>query len=214
MARFVVSVAIVLGLIAPAVAQQTVKVGVIAPFSGSLAVYGQQYQRGLELYLGEIGNSAGKTKIELVYRDEGAGPERVKQIAQKLIVRKPVKLLGGLTFTPGALAIAPPITESRTPTLIFNAGTGSITRRSPCFARTSQTAWQGAYTIGDWSGRNGIKSVYILAADYAPGHDSKNTFETSYAKTRSAISYRTGTFGGSDASEISSAILPSKSRES
>jgi branched-chain amino acid transport system substrate-binding protein len=187
MTRFIVSVTIALGLIAPAVAQQTVKVGVIAPFSRSLVVYGQQYQPGLELYLSEIGNSAGKTKIELVYRDEGAEPERVKHLAEELIVRERVKLLGGLTFTPGALAIAPLSTERRTPTLILNAGTGSITRRSPCFARTSQTVRQGAYTTGDWSGRNGIKSVYILPAEYAPGHDSKDAFETSYDETSGCI---------------------------
>lgn len=187
MLRLIISVALVLGLIARAVAQDTLKVGVIAPFSGPFAVYGQQYQHGLELYLAEIGNTVGKTKIEIVYRNEGTGPERVKQLAQELIVREQVEVPGGLTFAPGALAIAPLITESRTPTLIFNAGTGSITRRSPYFARTSQTAWQGAYTVGQWAGQNGIKSVYVLVADCAPGDDSRDAFKAAYAKSGGSI---------------------------
>jgi branched-chain amino acid transport system substrate-binding protein len=40
MLRFIVTVAFAIGLVAPAVAQDTVKVGVIAPFRGLLAFYG------------------------------------------------------------------------------------------------------------------------------------------------------------------------------
>ena len=165
-----------------AIAQDVVKVGIVAPFSGQFAVYGQQFQRGAELYLEEIGGRAGNTKIELIFRDESGGPERVRQITQELIVRDGAQILGGYVFTPSALAIAPLITQSKMPTVIFNAATGMITRRSPYFARVSHTQWAGAGTIAEWAAKNGVKDAYVAVSDYAPGHDARDGFKTVFTK--------------------------------
>lgn len=163
-------------------AQDVVKVGIVAPFSGQFAVYGQQFQRGAELYLESIGGRAGSQRIELVLRDESGGPERVRQVTQELIVRDGVQMLGGYVFTPSALAIAELVTKARMPTVIFNAATGMITRRSPYFARVSHTQWAGAGTIAEWAARNGVKSAYVAVSDYAPGHDARDAFKAIFAK--------------------------------
>ena len=76
MRRPLAVLAIVLALAGTARAQETAKIGIIAPFSGPFAVYGQHFQRGAELYLEQIGSKAGATRIELLYRDESGGPER------------------------------------------------------------------------------------------------------------------------------------------
>ncbi|MSQ71351.1 MAG: ABC transporter substrate-binding protein, partial [Betaproteobacteria bacterium] len=174
----------ILALLGPAVAaaQDVVKVGIVAPFSGPFAVYGQQFQRGAELYLEEIGGRAGNTKIELILRDESGGPERVRQITQELIVRDGAQILGGYVFTPSALAIAPLVTQSKMPTVIFNAATGMVTRRSPYFARVSMSSWQGSYTIAEWAARNGVKEAFVAVSDYAPGHDSRDGFKAAFVK--------------------------------
>ncbi len=163
-------------------AQQTVKIGIVAPFSGQFAAYGEQMKRGVELYLEEIGGRAGNTKIEVIYRDESGGPERVRQVTQEMIVNDGVQALGGYVFTPSALAIAPVITQSKTPTVIFNAATGMITRRSPYFARVSHTQWSGAATIAEWAAKNGVKDAYVAVSDYAPGHDARDAFKSVFAK--------------------------------
>jgi branched-chain amino acid transport system substrate-binding protein len=165
-----------------AAAQDVVKVGIVAPFSGPNAVYGEQFKRGVELYLDEIGQKAGNSRIEVIYRDESGGPERVRQVTQELIVRDGVQILGGYVFTPSALAIAPVITQSKTPTVIFNAATGMITRRSPYFARVSHTQWSGATTMAEWAAKNGVKEAYIAVSDYAPGHDAREGFKTVFTK--------------------------------
>jgi branched-chain amino acid transport system substrate-binding protein len=144
-----------------ALAQEVVKVGMVAPFSGQFAVYGQQFQRGVELYLEQIGGKAGNARIEMIYRDESGGPERVRQITQE---------------------IAPLVTQSKMPTVIFNAATGMITRRSPYFARVSHTQWAGAATIAEWAAKNGVKGAYVAVSDYAPGHDAREAFKTIFAK--------------------------------
>jgi branched-chain amino acid transport system substrate-binding protein len=171
----------------PALAQETVKVGIVAPFSGPFAVYGQQFQRGYELYLEQIGNKAGNVRIEVITRDESGGPERVRQATQELIVREGAQILGGYVFTPDALAVAPLITQSKIPTVIFNAATGVITRRSPYFVRVSHTQWAGAGTIAEWAVKNGVKDAFVAVADYAPGHDARDAFKQIFTKAGGKI---------------------------
>lgn len=172
---------------APVIAQQGAKIGIVAPFSGPFEIYGQSFKRGAELMMEEVDGKAGNVPIELIFRDEAGGPEKTKQLTQELIVRDKVKMLGGFVFTPSALTVAPLITESKTPTILFNAATGVITRRSAYFARTSHTQWQGAYTIGLWAAKQKIKTAAILVADYAPGQDARDGFKAAFAKDGGTI---------------------------
>lgn len=163
-------------------AQPVVKVGMVAPFSGPFAAYGQQFQRGAELALEETDGMAGKLKVELVTRDEAGGPEKVKQVTQELIVRDKVSLLMGYQLTPDAAAVAPLATQAKMPTVILNAATASLTRRSPYFVRMSFTEWQNGAAIAGWATRNGIRKAYLAVADYAPGHDSREAFKHFFTK--------------------------------
>jgi len=163
-------------------AADTVKIGHIAPFSGPFSEYGQEFRRGIDLYLEKIGGKVDGHDIQVIDRDEAGGAERAKQVAQELIIQDEVKFLAGLQLTPDALALAPIITKAKTPTVILNAATGVITRRSPYFVRFSFTQYQGAATMGDWAARNGIKSAYIAVTDYAPGIDSLEAFKTTFTK--------------------------------
>ncbi len=175
-------VAALVALAHPAAAQDSAKIGILGPFSGPFTLYGQMFQRGAELYLDEVAGKPGVPKIELLFRDEGAGPERVKQLTQELVVRDKVKMLAGLVFTPSALAVVPLVNEAKTPLVLFNAATGSITRRSPYIVRTSHTQWQGATAIAEWATRNGIKTAQVIVADYAPGHDIRDGFKAAFEK--------------------------------
>src|ERR1700722_2782976 len=45
-------------------AQETIKIGVIAPNSGPYTIIGEEVRNGFSLYLAEIGNTAGGRKLE------------------------------------------------------------------------------------------------------------------------------------------------------
>lgn len=162
---------------------QPVKVGILGPFSGPVAVYGKEFQRGTELYLDQKGGKIEGTPIEIVRRDvPGVDPPRAKQLAQELIVQEKVQFIGGGVFSPNALAIAPVVTEGKVPFLVFNAATASIPCESPYIVRTSFSQWQGPYTIAEWAANNGFKSAYVAVADYAPGHDALAAYEEAFTK--------------------------------
>jgi branched-chain amino acid transport system substrate-binding protein len=119
-------------------------------------------------------------KIDLLVRDDnGANPERAKQVAQDLIVHDKVQLLTGVIFTPNALAMAPLTVEAKVPLIISNAGTSMITTRSPYIARLSFTLWQSSYPFGQWASKK-YKRAYTMVSDYAPGHDAEDAFSKGF----------------------------------
>src|SRR6185312_2093580 len=116
-------------------------------------------------------------KVELLTRDDtGPVPDKAKQLAQDLIVRDKVQLLTGVIFTPNAMAMAPVVTQAKVPFIISNAGTASITTKSPYIARVSFTMWQSSYPLGVWATKNGIKKAFTAVSDYGPGIDAEAAF--------------------------------------
>ena len=162
---------------------QTVKVGIIAPFSGPFAHYGTLFKAGAEAYLASQGGKLAGQNIELIYRDEGGpNPANTKPLAQELVVKDKVDYLGGIVFSPNAFAVAPVIQESKTPMVVFNAATSDITTKSDYCLRTSYTLWQVTVPIAQHAAKKGFKKVVTAVSDYAPGIDAENAFKAEFSK--------------------------------
>ena len=163
---------------------EVVKVGVIANFSGAFAIWGQQFKQAVEAYQSVNGKSVDGNEIQFVYRDNGgADPAKSRQHAEELILREKVKFLAGFDLTPNALAVAELITEAKVPTVIFNAATSIITRKSPYFVRTSMTLQQYIAPLPTWAATEGkIKTSYALVSDYAAGYDAEEIFIKNFEK--------------------------------
>src|SRR6476659_5429609 len=102
-------------------AQGTVKIGVIAEFSGPFADYGGQILAGMKTYLKQNGDVFGGKKIELITKDTtGAAPDVAKRLAQEVITRDNVDILAGFGRTPNAMAVATAATEAKKPMVIMN----------------------------------------------------------------------------------------------
>jgi branched-chain amino acid transport system substrate-binding protein len=159
-----------------------VKVGLIADFTGAFATWGSQFQRAIEAYQSVHGKTVkgpdGKEhEIQFVYRDAtSAGPDKAKQLAEELVLREKVKFLAGFDLSPHALAVAEIATESKTPVIIMNAGTASITRASPYYVRVSLAVPQYSAALAKWTYDNNIRKVYTIVADFATGLDMESYF--------------------------------------
>lgn len=168
-------------VVPPVLAQQVVKIGVIAEFSGPFADYGTQIVNGMKTYLKLHGETFGGRKVEIITRDTtGPAPEVAKRLAQELITRDNVDIIAGFGLTPNALAVAPISAEAKKPMVIMNAATSVITTRSPYIVRVSHTLPQDTQPIAQWASKNGIKRAYTLVSDYGPGIDSETQFVKSF----------------------------------
>lgn len=163
-------------------AAQPVRIGLVAPFSGVAADYGRQMEAGVRAWMRLHGDSVAGRPIELVVRDTtGPNPEIAKRLAQELVTREKVDFLAGFGFTPEALAAAPVATEAKVPMIVMNAASSAVTTRSPYIARLSMTLPQVSAPMATWAARNGIRRVYTLVADYAPGLDAEAAFRKAFA---------------------------------
>ncbi len=173
--------ALAAALFSTAVNAQDVKVGVIAPFSGSAAGFGKQIEAGMRAYLKLNGDTFAGRKIQLLIRDTGGpNPEVAKRLAQELVARDKVDFLAGFGYTPEALAAASVATEAKKPMIVMNAATSVITTRSPYIARFSMTLPQISAPMATWAWKNGIKRVYTLVTDFGPGIDSETSFKAAF----------------------------------
>lgn len=160
-----------------AVAQETVKIGLIVPMTGGQASTGKQIDNAIKLYMQQHGDTVAGKKIEVILKDDAALPDNTKRLAQELIVNDKVNVIAGFGVTPAAFAAAPLATQAKVLQIVMAAGTSIITERSPYITRTSFTLGQSSIIIGDWAVKNGIKKVATLTSDYAPGHDALKFFK-------------------------------------
>lgn len=164
-------------------AQDTIKVGVIAAFSGPFADYGKQMEGGIKAYMAQHGSTVAGKKIEIIVKDTtGPSPEIAKRLAQELVVRDKVDFLAGFGLTPEALAVAPVAEQARKPMIVMNAATSVITTKSNYIARFSMTLPQISAPMATWAVKNKIKKVVTLVADYGPGIDAEAAFKNELVK--------------------------------
>jgi branched-chain amino acid transport system substrate-binding protein len=168
-------------LAASSVFADTVKVGVIGPFSGPFALQGKNFKAGVDAFFALNGSKAGGHDIEMLYRDvEKPDPAKSKALAQELIVQEKVQYLAGFYFTPDALAVAPLLEQGNVPAVIFNAATSSIVQKSPYFVRTSFTLWQTSAPMAKAAYARGIRKVITAVSDYGPGADAETAFKKTF----------------------------------
>src|SRR5262250_1812631 len=145
-----------------AVAEETVKVGLILPMTGPFTTTGKQVEAGARFYMQQNGATVDGRKIELILRDDAGAADNSRRIAQELLVSDKVNILAGFGLTPIALAVAPLATETKTPMVVMAAATAIVTERSPYIMRTSFAQAQNVVVIADWAAKTGFKKAVTV----------------------------------------------------
>jgi len=177
--RIAASVALALSSAVHADGQDTVRVALVMPMTGSLAAAGQQVVAGARLYMAENGNSVAGKKIELIVKDDGSSFDVGRRLIQESIVNDRVDILGG-GLTGDLMAAAPVITQARKPTVIMLSSTSRAIDASRYFVRTSCTIAQSTLVVADWARQSGITRVVTLVSDFSPGHEAEASFKARF----------------------------------
>jgi branched-chain amino acid transport system substrate-binding protein len=164
-----------------ATAEDTVKIGLVMPMTGTVGAAGQETMAGVRLYMAQHGDSVAGKKIEILLRDDGSVPDVAKRLTQELVVNDHVAILGAGT-TPSAMSMAPLATEAKTPTVVMISGTSVVTERSPYYVRTSFTLGQQAGIVADWAIKNGHHKAVAVLSDWAPGAEAGKAFEQHFTQ--------------------------------
>ena len=162
---------------AGALAQDTIKIGVIGPFTGGSSSMGVSMRDGVRMAAKEINASGGilGKKIELVERDDEAKNERGVQIAQEFINKTKVDAAVGYINTGVALASQRFFQEAKIP-VMNNVATGSLVTKqfekepeNYVFRNAAADNIQAPMIVEEAVTRRGFKKVAILADSTAYG---------------------------------------------
>src|SRR5262249_30139656 len=161
-------------------AQQPIKIGLIMTYTGQFTEPANQMDNGIKLYMKQHGDTVAGRKIEIVRKDSAGAPDMAKRLGQELIVRDGVDILGGVVLTPEALTVADLSADAKKFMVVMNAAASIITTKSPYVTRSSLALAQNTDALGTWAGKNGVKRVYTMVSDYAPGHDAEAAFTRAF----------------------------------
>lgn len=163
-------------------AQQTVKIGLIEPYSGQFADAATQQDNAIKLFVKQNGDMVAGKKIEIIRKDVGGiNPPVAKRLAQELVTRDNVDILAGFVLTPNAMAAGDVSKAGKKFMVVMNAATSIVTTKSPYMARTSLTIPQLNTAFGKWAATKGrVKKAYTMVSDYGPGHDAERSFQAGF----------------------------------
>jgi len=164
----------------PALAQAPLKIGLLMPYTGPFTDASAQMDNGIKLYIRQHGDVVAGRKIELIRRDDAGSPDVAKRMARELVVNDNVDILAGFVITPEALAVADVSEQAKKLEVVMNAATAIITTKSPYIVRTSLTIPQLNEAFGAWVYKSGVRKVYTLVSDYAPGLDAEGAFQRGF----------------------------------
>jgi branched-chain amino acid transport system substrate-binding protein len=171
------------GFVQPASAEQkTVKIGYVSTFSGPTAVIGNDMRNAFELALDHLGRKIGGLPVEVIYEDDTQKPDVGVQKTQKLIESDHVDFIAGYIWSNVLLASLKPLTDSKTITVIANAGPSQVAGElcSPYVFSTSWNHDQTHETMGMYMNQKGLKKVFQIGPNYAAGKDMLQGMRNTY----------------------------------
>ena len=159
---------------APAMAQAPIKIGFISTFSGPQAAIGEDMRRSVELAKEHLGGKMGGRPFEIVYEDDQFKPDVGKQRSEKLVQQDKVNVVAGYIWSNVLLASLKTVTDEGDTILISsNAGPSQIAGEL-CNKNFFSTSWNNDQTpmaMGEYLQGKGVKSLYLMAGNYAAGKD-------------------------------------------
>ena len=169
--------------VSPALAQQkTVKIGFVSTFSGPVAAIGNDMRQSFELALDHHGRKLGGLPVEVIYEDDQVKPEVGVQKVQKLIESDKVDFIVGIIWSNVLLASLKPIIDSKTFTIITNAGASQLSGEM-CSPYVFSTSWNNDQTpqaIGLYMNQKNVKSAFLIGPNYAAGKDMLEGVEATF----------------------------------
>ncbi len=166
---------------APAKAEEF-KVGLLLPFSGVYAGLGAHIENGFKLGLEHFGDKLGDHTITMLRDDTEANPGATLAKAKKMVLADKADVLTGIVSSAVLGALRDFVHGSKTPLVVANAGNDQATgeRCSPYITRVSFSNGSITRVMGPWLAAQGAKTAYLMAPDYAAGHQMMDAFQASF----------------------------------
>ncbi len=175
------------GLLAatPAAAADKVKIGFITTITTPAGTIGKDMVDAVNLAIEQIGGSMAGLPVELIVEDDGFKPAIGKQKADKLVKQDNVDFVAGFIWSHVLLAAQKSVLDSGTFLISSNAGPSQLAGPL-CHQNFFSTSWQNDQTpmaMGEVLNQKGVKSLYVMAPNYAAGKNMVAGLERTFKGT-------------------------------
>ena len=162
---------------------KTIKVGFLLPYSGVYASLGNDIEAAAKLAFEQHEIKDGH-QLEFFREDTEVKPAVGLAKAKKLVLQDKVDVIIGLVSSGVLGAVAPFTSQSKTPLIVANAGNNDATGKhcSPYVVRFSFSNAQMTRPMGAWVKKQGVKTIFTMAPDYAAGRQMIDSFTAEYEK--------------------------------
>jgi len=155
---------------------EKIKIGFVTTLSGGPGVIGKDMRNSVMVALDHLGGKMAGIPVEVIFEDDQVKPEVGKQKTEKLVNKDKVDFVSGFIWSHVVLASRNTAVKSGKFLIISNAGTSKIAG-SLCHKNIFSTSWQNdqvPMAMGEVLNKRGVKSLYIVAPNYAAGRDMVN----------------------------------------
>jgi branched-chain amino acid transport system substrate-binding protein len=148
-----------------------VKIGFVTTLTTGAAVIGKDQQNAVNLALEHMGGKMGDLDVNLIFGDDGFKPDIGKKATDKLVKQDNVDFVAGYIWSHVLLASRKSVLDAGKFLISANAGPSPIAGKL-CHKNFFSTSWQNDQTpmaMGEVLNQEGVKSIYIMAPNYAAG---------------------------------------------
>lgn len=167
---------------APALAADSVKIGLLSTLSGPGAGLGIDIRDGFQLAVKLNGGKLGGLPAEVIVADDQASPDVGRQTADRLVKRDKVDFMTGIVFSNVMLAVGAPTFAAKTFYISANAGPSQYAGEqcNPYFFSASYQNDNMHEAVGKTVADKGYKRVALIAPNYPAGKDALAGFKRFY----------------------------------
>ncbi len=150
-----------------------IKVGFITTLTTGAAVIGNDMKKAVDLAVEHMGGKMGPLDLEVIYADDEFNPQKGKQATERLVKRDDVDIVAGYIWSHVLLASKNVVLDEGKFLLSANAGPSPMAGEQ-CHKNFFSFSWQNDQTpmaMGELLNQRGVKSLYVIAPNYAAGQD-------------------------------------------
>jgi branched-chain amino acid transport system substrate-binding protein len=161
----------------------TIRIGFIAPLTGTIAAPGNDMRKGWEFYWEQNGTEVAGKQVEYFIEDDTGDPSVALNRVQRMVEEEDVHMVVGPVLANVALAVAEYLVREGVPSIQAVAAADDLTQRDfdPLVLRLgATTSSQNSHPAGEWAYDQGHRTAVTICPDYAFGHESCGGFARTF----------------------------------
>jgi branched-chain amino acid transport system substrate-binding protein len=154
------------------------KIGLVLPYSGVYANFGEGIANGFEFALKKRGNQLGGRPVEIIKGDDQLDAKIGGEVTQKLVSRDNVDIVVGTVGSNVVPVMQKICIDAKKFLIVPTAASNDLTRSRchPLTFRVSHSNWQMTAPAGPWLLKRGKKRVITMGMNYAAGREEVGAF--------------------------------------